>query len=85
MWSHAPHAGGMKRPHLRKGDETKGSQRGENVVFKLRLDGVDVIHMGDIGEECNVLLAEQLGACNILIIPIGGVYTIDAEQAKDYV
>lgn len=75
------HILGQKTYH----DETKGSQRGENVVFKLRLDGVDVIHMGDIGEECNVLLAEQLGACNILIIPIGGVYTIDAEQAKDYV
>jgi len=75
------HILGQKSYH----DEVKGSKRGENVIFKIRMDGVDVLHMGDIGEECNAMLAESLGACNILIIPIGGVYTIDAQQAKDYV
>ncbi|MCQ2409450.1 MAG: MBL fold metallo-hydrolase [Clostridia bacterium] len=75
------HILGLKSYH----DETKGTQRGENLIFKVRMDGVDVIHMGDIGEECNAMLYEALGACNILMIPVGGVYTIDAEQAKEYV
>lgn len=75
------HILGLKSYH----DEAKGSKRGENLIFKVRMDGVDVIHMGDIGEDCNAMISEALGACNILMIPVGGVYTIDAEQAKEYV
>ena len=41
--------------------------------------------MGDIGEECTVRLAEVIGSVNVLMIPVGGNYTIDAKQAKEYV
>ena len=49
------------------------------------MDGVDLCHMGDVGEECTVRLAEVIGSVNVLMIPIGGNYTIDAKQAKEYV
>ena len=42
-------------------------------------------HLGDIGEECSAELIEMLLPVNILLIPVGGNYTIDAEQAKEYV
>ena len=41
--------------------------------------------MGDIGEPLSPMLAELIGSINILLIPVGGKYTIDAEQAKEYV
>ena len=41
--------------------------------------------MGDLGEECSAELLEMLLPVNILLIPVGGTYTIDAEQAKEYV
>ncbi len=66
-------------------DGKKGAQRGENLVFRYRMDGVELCHMGDIGEECNTLLVESIAPVNILMIPVGGNYTIDAEQAKEYV
>ena len=66
-------------------DPEKGSLRGKNIIYKFRLDGVTVCHMGDIGEECTPELIEQLIPVNILLIPVGGNYTIDAEQAKEYV
>ncbi len=66
-------------------DDSKGAQRGDNIVFKYRMDGVDVCHMGDIGEECNAILVEMLMPVNVLLIPVGGTYTIDAKQAKEYV
>ncbi len=66
-------------------DDKKGSQRGDNLVFKFRMDGVEVCHMGDIGEECNAMIVESLMPVNILMIPIGGTFTINAEQAKEYV
>lgn len=66
-------------------DDKNGALRGENIVFKYRMDGVDLCHMGDIGEECNAILVERLMPVNVLMIPVGGNYTIDARQAKEYV
>ena len=66
-------------------DDKLGKKRGENKIFKFRMDGVDLCHMGDIGEECTVRLADGVGSVNVLMIPVGGNYTIDAKQAKKYV
>ena len=55
------------------------------MVFKFRMDGVEVCHMGDIGEECSAMLVESIMPVNVLLIPVGGTYTIDAEMAKEYV
>ena len=66
-------------------DKEGGRLRGQNLVFQYRLDGVEVCHLGDIGEECNAMLAEALVPTNVLLIPVGGNYTINAEEAKEYV
>ena len=66
-------------------DDKKGLLRGKNIVFRIRMDGVEVCHLGDIGEELSPMLAELIGSIHILLIPVGGRYTIDAREAKDYV
>ena len=66
-------------------DTEEGKARGENVIFKFRMDGMDICHLGDLGEDCSAELIEMLLPVNILLIPIGGNYTIDAERAKEYV
>lgn len=66
-------------------DEEYGALRGKNVVYKFRMDGLDICHLGDLGEECSNELIERLLPVNILLIPVGGKYTIDSKQAKEYV
>ena len=66
-------------------DECRGKKRGENVIFKFRMDGIDVCHLGDLGEKCSSDLIETLLPVDVLLIPVGGTYTIDAEMAKEYV
>ena len=66
-------------------DECRGKKRGENVIFKFRMDGIDVCHLGDLGEACSSDLIETILPVNVLLIPVGGTYTIDAEMAKEYV
>lgn len=66
-------------------DASGGEDRGNNLIFKFRADGVEVCHMGDIGESVKASFVESIGTTNVLLIPIGGVYTIDAVQAKEYV
>ena len=66
-------------------DEVDGQKRGKNTIYKILCDGMTVCHMGDIGMPISQDLVSKIGAVDILMIPIGGNYTIDAEQAKEYV
>lgn len=66
-------------------DGQRGKARGENVIFKFRMDGIDICHLGDLGEACSSELIDMLLPVNVLLIPVGGTYTIDAEMAKEYV
>ena len=75
------HILGIKSFH----DEEKGKLRGENVIFKFRIDGVDVCHMGDIGQKCTPELIDAIGPVDVLLIPVGGNYTIDSLEAKEFV
>ncbi len=66
-------------------DEVKGAKRGENILFKLEIDGVTLCHMGDIGEPCSSALVQKIGKVDVLLIPVGGKYTVDAQGALDYI
>ncbi len=66
-------------------DAEEGAKRGHNLIFKYRMDGVDLCHLGDIGVECGAETGDLIGTVNVLMIPVGGNYTIDAAQAKEYV
>lgn len=66
-------------------DGKRGKKRGENVIFKFRMDGLDICHLGDLGEACTAELIELILPVDVLLIPVGGNYTIDAETAKEYV
>ena len=63
-------------------DAAAGTERGANVIFVFELDGVRVCHMGDFGQ--NGLREEQaaaIGDVDLLFVPVGGGFTIGAEQA----
>ncbi len=66
-------------------DDENGRKRGENLIIKCRMDGVEICHLGDLGEECSSSMIESLLPVHVLLIPVGGTYTIDAKQAKEYV
>lgn len=66
-------------------DDKNGALRGENIIFKVVIDGISFCHFGDLGEPCNDSLIEKIGNINVLMLPVGGTYTIDAAQAKRYV
>ena len=51
----------------------------------MEADGIRVCHMGDIGEPLTDRLAQQIGKVDVLMIPIGGTYTIDAGEALEYI
>lgn len=66
-------------------DPFGGTKRGENFIFKFRMDGMNICHLGDLGQPCSAELVEKILPVDILLIPVGGNYTIDAREAKEYV
>lgn len=67
-------------------DDVAGTKRGPNTIFVFELDGVRVAHLGDFGQRA--LRDEQaaaIGALDLLLVPIGGGPTLDAEQAAQVV
>ena len=63
-------------------DDAGGSKRGETLLFLAEAEGLRIVHLGDLG--CP-LSAEQIGILknpDVLMVPVGGFYTIDAAQAK---
>ena len=62
-------------------DNEGGAKRGGNIVFVLQMDGIVFCHLGDLGHELSEEQAREIGPVDVLMIPVGGFYTIDAEIA----
>ena len=62
-------------------DEAKGRMRGNNIIFCFGVDGVRVCHLGDLGHLLDAGQVKELGSVDILLIPVGGYFTIDARAA----
>lgn len=62
-------------------DDAGGSRRGRNTVFLFEIDGMKVCHLGDLGEPLLESVAEAIGPVDVLLVPVGGYFTIDAAQA----
>jgi len=63
-------------------DPEGGALRGNNKIHILSAEGMTLVHLGDLGHDLN---EEQLAAvqgCDVLLIPIGGTYTLDTRQAR---
>ena len=63
-------------------DTSSGSQRGVNTVFCFTVDEVKLCHLGDLGHLLSGPEIAELGQVDVLMIPVGGFYTIDAAAAS---
>lgn len=64
-------------------DPTGGSQRGKNTVFCFEVEGIRVCHLGDLGHVLGEREVKEIGEVDLLLIPVGGYFTIDAREATE--
>jgi L-ascorbate metabolism protein UlaG (beta-lactamase superfamily) len=62
-------------------DPSKGSERGTNTIFTFSVDGVRVCHLGDLGHILSEKELGDIGPIDLLLIPVGGYFTIDPKEA----
>ena len=63
-------------------DNHTGARRGKNIVFAIEAEGVRLVHLGDLGHLPDDDQREAIGRPDVLFIPVGGTYTLDAARAK---
>ncbi|MBT3250068.1 MAG: MBL fold metallo-hydrolase [Candidatus Pacebacteria bacterium] len=68
---------GVKTSH----DQSEGEDRGTNIIFTFLLDEMRVCHLGDLGHELSPEQIKKIGSVDVLLCPVGGVFTIDPKLA----
>ncbi len=64
-------------------DKEKGKERGLNTIYTIETEEIRICHMGDFGqEELEDDQLKKIGEIDILMLPVGGVYTINGQEAK---
>lgn len=66
-------------------DKVEGSARGENTVFSFTVDGLRICHLGDLGHLLSEKKAKEIRPVDVLLIPVGGRFTIDGGEAAKVV
>ncbi|PIS07431.1 MBL fold metallo-hydrolase [Candidatus Berkelbacteria bacterium CG10_big_fil_rev_8_21_14_0_10_43_13] len=66
-------------------DDVQGAKRGNNIVFVYEIEGLRLAHLGDLGHILTSEQLNQIGQIDVVMIPVGGTYTIDAAQAVEVV
>lgn len=66
-------------------DNQQGKDRGINVIYRIDVDDISIAHLGDLGHILDNKQLEVLSGIDILLIPVGGKYTIDAKKAVEVV
>lgn len=66
-------------------DDKEGQERGKNTIYRFEIEGVSIAHLGDLGHILSNGQIEKLEGVDILLIPVGGTYTINAKQATEVI
>lgn len=66
-------------------DNSQGADRGPNTVYVIEMDNLRIAHLGDLGHKLTQDQLDQIGSTDIVLVPVGGHFTIDAKTAADVV
>jgi L-ascorbate metabolism protein UlaG (beta-lactamase superfamily) len=66
-------------------DDKNGEERGKNTMYRIEIDGLRLLHLGDLGHVLSSAQVDVVDGVDVLFIPVGGVYTIDAEKAAQVI
>ncbi len=66
-------------------DSEKGAKRGKNTIYVIEADGLRVVHLGDLGHMLSEDLVNEIGDTDVLLVPVGGDFTIGPKEAASAV
>lgn len=62
-------------------DKKQGADRGQNIIFRIEMEGISIVHLGDLGHELSADLKEKLSGVDVLLVPVGGGDSLNYKEA----
>lgn len=66
-------------------DEEEGKLRGSNIIYRIEVEDISIVHLGDLGHVLTNEQLEKLVGTDILLVPVGGKFTLDAKKAVEVI
>ena len=66
-------------------DKKGGALRGKNLILRIEGGGLTIVHLGDLGHMPDEKQLEAMSGADIMLVPIGGTYTIDTPEAEEVI
>jgi len=66
-------------------DKQKGVEKGLNTIYKIEVEGISVVHCGDLGVKPDDSILDEIGDVGVLMVPVGGRFTLDASEAIELI
>ena len=66
-------------------DKNNGTERGKNLIMFIVMDGLHILHLGDICHKLSESQIEKVGSVDTLMVPVGGTFTLDANEAMEMI
>jgi L-ascorbate metabolism protein UlaG (beta-lactamase superfamily) len=66
-------------------DDKSGTERGANIIYRISMEDMVITHLGDLGHTLDAKQIERLEGTDILFIPVGGRYTLNAAKAVEVI
>lgn len=66
-------------------DKVEGAERGKNLILNVRMDGLNVLHLGDLGHKLSEAQIEKIGSVDVLMVGVGGVTALETNEVMDLI
>jgi L-ascorbate metabolism protein UlaG (beta-lactamase superfamily) len=66
-------------------DKTEGADRGKNLIINLRMDGLNLLHLGDLGHKLTDGQIEKIGSVDVMMVSVGGVTSLENDEVMDLI
>ncbi|KKS62345.1 MAG: Zn-dependent hydrolase of the beta-lactamase fold-like protein [Candidatus Collierbacteria bacterium GW2011_GWD2_42_50] len=66
-------------------DKVEGAERGKNLIVNVRMDGLNILHLGDLGHKLSEAQIEKIGSVDVLMVGVGGVTALETNEVMDLI
>lgn len=66
-------------------DKVEGAERGKNLITQIRMDGINVLHLGDLGHKLSESQVEKIGSVDVLMVGVGGVTALEIDEVMELI
>lgn len=66
-------------------DKVEGTERGKNIIMHIRMDGINILHLGDLGHSLSESQIEKIGSVDVLMAGVGGITSLETDEIMELI